>query len=341
MSVAGSSKNLDWKGALKSYEISSTWRALWQLVNTMFPYLALVYGMFISVEISYWLLLPLWILTTCFYCRIFVINHDCGHGSFLKSRFANAMIGRLTAFLACTPFEQWKHSHAVHHKTSGKLNSDNVEYNIWTLSTDMYASLSFLRRLQYRLMRNPLIVFFIDPLWYWLVTMRMVHTSGSRYRLSVYGTNLCLLGVFGIASMVWGFGTVALILLPPQYLFGVYALWMFYIQHQYEDAYWKNEDEWNFVDAALRGSSYYKLPRVLQWITGNIGFHHVHHLSSRIPNYFLERCHTENLALFGSVPPLSLWHSFRYARLALWDVASERMITFREYRKRKSARVSA
>lgn len=321
---------------MKRYETPSTWRALWQLTNSTVLYSTVWYLMLKSMEISYWLLPPLWLVAGGICVRMFIINHDCGHGSFLKSRLANTLIGRVTAFLVFTPYEQWRHSHAVHHKTSGKLDGRRLEYDIWTMSTDMYAALSEALQFGYRLNRHHILFFFVGPISYLLLALRQVHNKGLRYRQSVYTTNILWLIVFALMSYVFSWKTVALTVLPTFYCFGVIAFWFFYVQHQYEFAYWEDETKWNFFDAATKGSSYYKLPKIFQWFTGNIGFHHVHHLSSRIPNYHLERCHKENPELFGTVPALYFWKSLRYARVSLWDRESQRMISFQEYEKKRT-----
>lgn len=325
-----------WKEIVAPYEHSSTSRALWQLLNTIVPYVALWYCMFSSISVSLWLLPPLWLLMAGFCLRMFIIHHDCGHGSFFCSKRANIFVGRMSAFLSFAPFSHWKHSHAIHHKTSGILNKRPVIYNMWTLSVDMYHALPRRVQLGYRIVRYPLALFLVGPLWHWLVSLRQTHYKESRFRWSVYSTNIVWVCVLIGLSFHFGVSAVAVTVLPTLYLFGATGLWMFYIQHQYENTYWKKKEEWNYVDAALKGSSYYKLPRILQWFTGSIGFHHVHHLSTRIPNYFLERCHTENAAFWRDVRTITFLEGFRAACLALWDEREQKMISFREYTKRHS-----
>jgi omega-6 fatty acid desaturase (delta-12 desaturase) len=266
-----------------------------------------------------------------FLVRTYIVFHDCAHGSFLPSRRANAWLGTVCGLMVFTPFQKWRHEHAVHHATAGDLDRRGVG-DVHTLTVAEYRALPWRRRLGYRLFRNPLVMFGIGPIYAMILAPRWV-SRGSRERIrrSVIVTDLAL--AVGIGTLCWlvGWRDYLLVQMPAALLAGSVGVWLFYVQHQFEDTYWQSSDRWSYADAALRGSSHLKLPRVLQFFTGNIGLHHVHHLSTRIPNYNLQRAHDE-LSVFHDVPTLSLWDGIRAARLKLWDGAGGRLVTFAEAR---------
>jgi len=285
-------------------------------------------GMYYSLEISYWLTLALAIPTAGFLVRIFIIFHDCGHGSFFKSKKANTVVGYLTGILNFAPYHNWRYKHAQHHATCSDLDRRGIG-DVWTLTSQEYLALPAQKKLSYRVYRHPLIMFGFGPLWLFLINHRFSpRDAKKRERRSVQLTNMGLLIVVVTMSLLIGIKAYLLIQLPVILMGGLMGIWLFYVQHQYEDVYWKRHDEWNFQDAALKGSSFYKLPAVLQWFTGTIGFHHVHHLNARIPNYNLQRCH-EQIALFRDVKPLKFFTSLKSLRFRLYDEELGKMIGFR------------
>lgn len=316
-----------WQDLVKKYQVPDKWRSVWQIINSVIPYIATWYLMYRSLSVSYWLTLGLSFLAAGFMTRIFIIMHDCGHGSFFKSPKANHFVGTICGILAHTPYFQWTREHAIHHASSGDLSRRGVG-DVTTLTVNEYLALSRWERLKYRLYRHPLVMLGIGPHYIFLFCQRFTGKhSGRRERNNVYVTNAGLAVLYG--SLWWAMGLKALlmILAPIVILAGAWGVWLFYVQHQYENTYWRNRDEWDYGTAALMGSSYYKLPRVVQWFTGNIGFHHIHHLSPKIPNYKLQRCHEEN-PLFQESTMFGFWESLKTASLKLWDEDRQRMVGF-------------
>jgi acyl-lipid omega-6 desaturase (Delta-12 desaturase) len=317
----------EWKEIVAKFQIPSLPRAVWQMVNTLVPYFALWYLMWLSLSVSYWLTLALSLLAGLFVVRIFIIFHDCCHGSFFKSKRANDIVGYITGMLTWTPYGHWRWQHSVHHATSGDLDRRG-EGDIWTLTVQEYLEASRWKKFAYRLARNPMVLFVIAPLGLFLIYQRFPSTGAKgKDRQSVIWMNVGL--AILVSSMCWLIGWKAyfMVQLPITLVAGAAGIWMFYVQHQYEDVYWENHDNWNYTTAALEGSSFYKLPRVIQWFTGNIGFHHIHHLSSKIPNYNLERCHNSH-PLFQSIKPLTFWNSLKCMSLRLWDEESRRLVGY-------------
>jgi omega-6 fatty acid desaturase (delta-12 desaturase) len=304
-------------------------RSLWQLANTVLPYFALWYLMVQSLAYSYWLTLALAVLAGGLLLRIFIIFHDCGHGSFFRSRRANDGVGIVAGLLLFTPYYQWRHQHAVHHATAGDLDRRGAG-DIFTLTVREYLALPPLGRLRYRLFRHPAVLLGLGPLYSFLITQRFVVPGvGRRERASVYGTNVALaVGVLGLSALI-GLQTYLLVQLPVMIVAATAGVWLFYVQHQFEDAYWAEHASWDYAAAAVQGSSYLKLPKLLQWFTGNIGLHHIHHLSARIPNYALQRCHDENPQL-QAAHVLTISSGMRTLALSLWDEEARRMISFRQ-----------
>lgn len=267
-----------------------------------------------------------------FLVRIFIIFHDCCHKSFFKSRTANEIIGTITGILTCCPYHQWKHSHSVHHASSGNLNKRGVG-DIWTLTVKEYASSSKLRRLVYRLYRNPFVMFLIGPIYIFLIDYRFNRKrAGWKERLNTYITNLSIAGGAGTLSWLIGWQEFLLVQGPIFFISGMLGIWLFYVQHTFEETYYENEDEWDYVKAALQGSSYYKLPKLLHWITGNIGFHHIHHLSPRVPNYYLETVHNTNPVL-RDVQTITLKSSLRSLKFRVWCEQSKRFLSYKDMKR--------
>ena len=320
-----------WKEIVARYQKPAFWRGVWQVVNTLVPYAALWYLMYLSLAASWWITTALAILAGGFLVRVFIIFHDCGHGSFFRSRTANDIWGFITGVLTFAPYYHWRWEHAVHHTTSGDLDRRGLG-DIWTLTVQEYLESSRWRRLAYRLARNPAVLFVIAPLFLFLIKHRFPKAkAGKRERHSVHWTNLAVFGM--AAGLIWLFGIKAylLIQLTVMAVAGSAGLWLFYVQHQFDGVYWERADEWDYTTAALQGSSFYKLPRILQWFSGNIGYHHIHHLSSRIPNYNLERCHKAHL-LFQSVKPVTLFSSLKSFSFRLWDEQRRKLVGYRHLR---------
>ena len=313
------------------YQRSSTPRALWQVANTFIPYMALWYLLYRSLDISYWLTAPLSLLAGGFLVRIFIIFHDCGHGSFFPSQRVNDLVGCLTGVLTFTPYYHWRWEHAIHHGSAGDLDRRGTG-DVWTLTVEEYLNSSRWKRFAYRLARNPFVLFGAAPLFLFLFQQRIPSMKAApRERNSVAWTNLALLLVAAGLSAVFGWKAYLLLQTLVVMVAGSAGVWLFYVQHQFEGVYWERSQEWSYTEAALRGSSFYKLPKILQWFSGNIGFHHIHHLSPRIPNYNLEACHNAE-PLFQTVQPVTLWTSLKSFTFRLWDEQRRRLVGFRALR---------
>jgi acyl-lipid omega-6 desaturase (Delta-12 desaturase) len=321
-----------WKPLLAHYARPHLGRSLLDLATSVVPYLGLSVLMYLALDVSYLLSLALALPAAGFLLRTYILFHDCTHGSFLPSKRANAWLGRALGLVVFAPFSSWRHNHAVHHATSGDLDRRGVG-DVHTLTVAEYCELSWRQRLGYRLFRNPVVMFGLGPVFAMLVQPRLTSRSARpRIRHSVIGTNLALGLAIGLLCWLVGWREYLLVQAPTALIAGSAGVWLFYVQHQFEDTYWQNSGEWSYADAALRGSSYLNLPRLLQFFTGNIGLHHVHHLNARVPNYNLQRAHDEN-PIFHDVPTLSLWDGLRAVRLKLWDEERARLVTFAEARR--------
>ena len=321
-----------WKDALARYQRASPKRALWQLTNTFGPYLLLWYAMYRVLEISIWLTVPLAIVSSAFLVRIFIIFHDCTHGSYFRSRRANEILGFIAGVLTFTPYQQWQWEHAMHHGSAGDLDRRGTG-DIWTMTVAEYLSAAPRRQLAYRLTRNPLVLFVLAPLFVFVIKQRFASPKADkRRRRSILHLNLVLLGTTVLLCSIFGVLPYLLIQSITMTIAGGVGLWLFYVQHQFDGVYWERGDNWDYTTAALRGSSYYKLPRVLQWLSGNIGFHHIHHLSPRIPNYNLQRCH-ESDRLFQEVTPVTLTSSLRSLRFRFWDEQGRKLVGYAHLRR--------
>ena len=320
-----------WKAIVAEYQQPSLPRAIWQIVNTFGGYALLWYLMYWSWSVSPWITLPLAIVAAGFVVRIFIIFHDCGHGSFFQSRRANDAVGFLAGVLTFTPYYHWRWEHSIHHATAGDLDQRGTG-DIWTMTVQEYLESTRGKRFAYRLARNPVVLFVIAPVLVMLVKQRFPSSTASqRERHSVHWMNLAILGLAAGLSLIFGVKAYLLIQFVIITVAGSAGFWLFYVQHQFEGVYWERGGEWDYTAAALQGSSFYKLPRILQWFTGNIGYHHVHHLSSRIPNYNLERCHNAHL-LFQGVRPITLFGSLRSLQLRFWDEAQKKLVGYRHLR---------
>jgi acyl-lipid omega-6 desaturase (Delta-12 desaturase) len=320
-----------WRDALAPFAQPHLGRSLLDLATSVVPYLLLVVLMYLAVDLSVLLALALSVPAAGFLLRTFIVFHDCAHGSFLPSKRANAWLGTALGLVVYESFLSWRHSHAVHHATAGDLDRRGVG-DVHTLTVAEYRSLAWRGRLGYRLFRNPLVMFGLGPLYALVLNPRLVPRSARpRIRRSVIATNVALAVVVGVLCLLVGWREFLLVQAPAMLLAGAAGVWLFYVQHQFEDTYWQSADDWSYAEAALQGSSHLKLPRVLQFFSGNIGLHHVHHLSAKVPNYNLQRAHDEN-PVFHDVPTLSLWDGLRAVRLKLWDERQRRLVTFAEER---------
>lgn len=324
-----------WQAALSNYEKPSIWKATWQLVNTFVPYVGLwiLMAFMLGRGVSYWLVLPLEVVAAGLFMRMFIFFHDCGHGCFLPGRRANQIVGYITGILTWTPFDDWKHQHALHHAGSGNLDRRGAG-DIWTMTVDEYIAAPMRTKLGYRLFRSPFVLLLLGPLYLFFVANRLPHKgANSAARRSVWLTNLAIIGIGSVVAWGIGWKTYLLIHLPMVAMAGVAGVWLFYVQHQYERTYWAEHEEWDPVRAALEGSSYYKLPKVLQWFSGNIGLHHIHHLRARIPNYNLQACF-DNIPEVQKVQPITLFSSLKCMTLNLWDERTQNLVPFRAIRSR-------
>ena len=313
--------------ALTAYAHPSLGRSAFDILTSVVGYLAVSVVMYLALDVSYLLVLALTLPAAGFLVRTFVVFHDCAHGSFLPSKRANGSVGRLVGLFVLSPFERWRHDHAIHHATSGDLERRGVG-DIITLTVAEYRARRWRGRLAYRAIRNPIVMFGLGPVIAMIIGPRIATRSQRpRMRHSVLGTDVVLVAV--VAGLCWliGWQSFLLVWAPSAMIAGSVGIWLFYVQHQFEDAYWQSADDWIYSDAALRGSSYLKLPKIMQFFTGNIGLHHVHHLNARIPNYNLQRAHDEN-PVFHQVPTLSLWDALRTVRLKLWDEERGKLVTF-------------
>ncbi len=325
----------DWYRALSKYEKPDFRKATWQLINTILPYLGLWVLMTFMVRrgFSYGLILPLVVVASGLLVRIFIFFHDCTHDSFFTSRRANRIVGYLCGILTFTPYENWRHPHVVHHATGGDLDRRG-DGDVWTMTVEEFLAAARWKKIVYRLYRNPFVLFVLIPLVKFLIVHRFPNTeAGKQERFSVTLTNLAILAIIGLASFTIGLRAYLLIQVPIITLAGAVGIWLFYVQHQYEGVYWERHESWDPVQAALAGSSYYKLPTLLQWFSGNIGLHHIHHLRPRIPNYNLQRC-LEEVPALQAVEPLTLRRSLKSMFLHLWDEQQHKLISFRALKMR-------
>ena len=297
--------------------------------SSLVPFVLLWALMCVSLEYSYWVTILLALPTAGFLVRLFVLQHDCGHGSFFVSKTANDVVGCALGVLTLTPYYRWRKHHAIHHATSGDLDRRG-HGDVHILTVEEYLRLAPLKRLAYRVHRNPLVLFVLGPFVYFVITQRFAFYESrlwKKERANVYWSNLALLAC--VLAMWWFIGLQQFLLvhLPVVALATSAGVWLFYVQHNFSATYWQHHDRWDYFAAGTLGSSYYHLPKVLQWITANIGLHHIHHLDSRIPNYRLQQCFDENPE-FQSVNRFTLWDSLSCGSVKLWDEDKARMVGF-------------
>lgn len=323
----------NWVPILHRYRTPSHARSLIEIAVTLLPFVLLWAAAWVCLRWSYLLSLAIAIPAAGFLVRLFMIQHDCGHGAFFRQRLANDWVGRAISVLTLTPYDYWRRSHAVHHASSGHLEKRGIG-DIATLTVSEYLALSRWRRLAYRLYRNPLVMFGLGPAFLFLVQHR--YPAGDTLRnwrswVSPMATNAAIAAA--VVGAVWlvGMRPFLLVHLPIILLAASIGVWLFYIQHQFEDTFWAGAGAWTLPDAALHGSSHYDLPVVMRWLTANIGVHHVHHLCSRIPYYRLSHVLHDHPEL-KDVGRITLLQSFGCVRFVLWDEARKRMISFRQLR---------
>ncbi|QWH06967.1 fatty acid desaturase [Bacillus mycoides] len=323
-------KNL--KKQVAPFEKSTAKKSVWQIINTVVPFIILWYLAYKSLSVSYWLALVPAVLAAGFMTRVFIIFHDCTHHSFFKSRRVNRIVGTCMGVLTLFPFDQWGHEHSVHHATSGNLDKRGTG-DIWTLTVNEYLAAPFRLRLAYRLYRNPLVMFGLGPIYVFLLKNRF-NRKGARKkeRMNTYLTNVLIVALVGLLCWALGWQSFLLVHGSIFLIAGSIGIWLFYVQHTFEDSYFEEDKDWEYVKAAVEGSSFYKLPKILQFLTGNIGFHHVHHLSPRVPNYKLEEAHNNTLPL-KNVPTITLATSLRSIRFRLWDEQNNNFVSFKDVKK--------
>ncbi|PHR61016.1 MAG: fatty acid desaturase [Robiginitomaculum sp.] len=321
----------EWMKILISYREPFMWRSIFEVFVTVIPLMLLCYIAYLLLQISYFLSLPFCVAAGCFLVRLFIIQHDCGHGSYFKSKNLNNWLGRILGVFTLTPYTLWKRAHAIHHSSAGNLDKRGVG-DINTLTVAEYMALGATGRFKYRLYRHPIVMFGIGPIFIFMLHYRLpigFMNAGIKYWISSLGTSLSMLICGAIMVHFVGLGPFLMIYLPTVIVAGTLGVWMFYVQHQFEDTVWEYNGEWQMQDAALEGSSYYDLPGFLPWLTGYIGIHHVHHLNSRIPFYRLKKVLRDHAAL-ANMKRITLWESFKCVKLQLWCEQKKKLISFKE-----------
>jgi omega-6 fatty acid desaturase (delta-12 desaturase) len=319
----------EWIEIISRYNKPDKVKSWWQIINSVGSYIVLWIIMIQTIRISYWLTLLLAVFAAGFMIRTFIIFHDCGHGSFFKSKRFNKIVGIITGLMVFTPYHMWHHEHHIHHQTVGNLDKRGTG-DVKTLTVTEYSKLSKWQRFSYRLYRNPVFLFGVAPILIFIVLQRLTKKNMSvKDKLYVHLSTLTLIGVIILLMLAIGWKTFILIQLPVLYIATVHGVWLFYIQHQFRDVLWTNTDNWDYKTTALQGSSLFRLPALLNWFTGNIGYHHIHHLSPAIPNYNLKRCHYEN-PLFREIKPITFLSAFESLSLRLWDENRKLLVRFNE-----------
>lgn len=332
----------DWTRILAKYREPAYFRSFFELFVTLVPFLLLWAAALWALSISVWLSLAISVSAGAFLMRLFMIQHDCGHGSFFKSRSMNDWLGRTAGVLTLTPYHVWRRSHAIHHSDCGNLDRRGVG-DITTLTVSEYHDRGLWKKFTYRFYRHPITLFIIGPIYVFLFENRLpfgYFRAGWRYWISAMGSNAATLAAAAILVYFFGLGPFLWVFLPTTLIAGAIGIWLFYVQHQFEDTFWEKNPDWTVHEAALYGSSHYKLPGFLPWMTGNIGVHHVHHLYSRIPFYRLSQVLKDHPVL-ADIRRLTLWESFGCVKLQLWDEDSRRLVTYAQARLGRAQAVAA
>ena len=319
----------EWYSKLDTYRHAQSLRSIWQLFNTVIPYATIWYLMILTVRNGspYWVTLLLTVPAAAFLVRVFVLFHDCTHGSFFRSKRANAFFGYILGALVFTCFEDWRRHHLKHHQTFADLDS-RAWGDVWIMTLDEYAQSSKSTQLKYRLYRHPLVLFGLGPIYSFLVRQRFASAlSGRREKRGLLLTNLLILALIVLAVQTIGWQVYILIQLPVIWMAGAAGIWLFYVQHQFQGVYWARKQDFDPLQAGMKGSSFFNLPGVLRWFSGNIGYHHIHHMNALIPNYFLKKCY-DDIGELKIDKPLDLINSWSCARLKLWDEEHHMMVAF-------------
>ncbi|WP_059170527.1 fatty acid desaturase [Bacillus sp. FJAT-27445] len=325
MTVQNQQKAL--KKQVAPYEKSDTRKSIQQIINTIIPFLGLWFLAYKALSVSYLLTLVLGVLASGFMIRTFIIFHDCCHHSFFKNRKANKVVGTITGVLTLFPYSQWGRDHNIHHASSGNLDKRGTG-DIWVMTVEEYAAASPMLKLGYRLYRNPLVMFGIGPIWLVIIKNRFNRRDARMpEKMNTWLTNAIIAAIVALLVLAIGWKAFLMVQLPIMFIAGCLGIWLFYIQHTFEDSYFEHNEEWEYVSAAVEGSSFYKLPKILQWVTGNIGYHHVHHLAPRIPNYKLEEVHNNTQPL-QHVPTVTLSTSLESLKYRLWDEEKKRFVGY-------------
>ena len=319
----------DWIRIILKYRDPNPAKSWWQIINSVGSYLLLWILMIVTLSISYWITLALSVFAAGFMVRIFIIFHDCGHGSFFKSGRLNKITGIITGIIVFTPYHKWHHDHKIHHQTVGNLDKRGTG-DVKTLTLEEYLKLTKWQRFSYRFYRNPFFLFGLAPILLFTISNRLTkkYMSGKE-KLYIHISNLALFVSIFLVILLIGWKTFLMIQLPVLYIASAHGIWLFYVQHQFRHVKWVTKDNWDYKAIAMEGSSMFKLPALLNWFTGNIGYHHIHHLSPLIPNYNLKKCHDEN-PVFQDIKPITFFTAFESLLLRLWDEKRQMLIGFNE-----------
>jgi len=328
-----------WQQAVAKYAFPETWRSVWQVINSLIPFIFLWYLAYRSLEVGYWLTLLLIIPAAGFMTRLFIIFHDCCHTSFFRSKTANDKLGLALGVFVLTPFYEWRHTHAMHHASAGDLDRRGVG-DVYTMTVEEYIAAPWHKKVGYRVLRNPLFLFTISSFLVFVVFHRFWGgEAGKREKNSVIWTNIAIAAVYGLIIYAIGWKAFLLVEVPLRLFICSAGVWLFYVQHNFDPTYWERHTNWEFFRAGMDGSSFYKLPKLLQWFTGNIGFHHIHHLSPKIPNYKLEECHNETPEF--QIEPLTFKDSLKSLYFRLWDEKEKVLVGWEAVKKYKRQAVKA
>jgi omega-6 fatty acid desaturase (delta-12 desaturase) len=319
----------EWVQIVSKYNYPDPKKSWWQITNSVGSYILLFVAMIFSLKISYWLTLLLAVFEAGFMVRIFIIFHDCGHGSFFKSKRLNTIVGIITGLIVFTPYHMWHYEHNVHHQTVGNLDKRGIG-DVKTLTVYEYLKLTRWKRLGYRFYRNPVFLFIIAPTLIFVFMHRITRSyMSAREKMYQHLSSLAIAAAILIFILIIGWKTYLLIQLPVLFIAAAHGVWLFYIQHQFRHVQWTHTEKWDYKTIALQGSSMFKLPFLLNWFTGSIGYHHIHHLSPLIPNYKLKRCHNEN-PIFSEIKPITFFSAFESLLLRLWDERRQMLVGFNE-----------
>jgi len=323
---------------VKAYQLPDTRKAVIQMFNSFLPFVAIWVAMYLLLDVSIWLTLALAVVNGFFLVRIFIIQHDCGHQSFTKNKRANDIIGEICGLVSFMPYRYWAKSHNYHHGHNGLLHEHRDIGDIELLTVVEFKALSRMKKIRYLLFRSFPVLFVIGPAWYLLIQNRLplIRLKGWEHaHRALIKHNLMLVGLHVGLILLLGYKAFLLVHLPILLVFALVAVWFFYVQHQHETAYKEWKDKWDYIRAAVQGSTYYTLPRMFHWLTGNIGYHHIHHLNPLVPNYQLARCHHENPVMDKVANKITFIQSLQCIFHKFWDEDQERMITVREYMRRR------